>query len=106
MFNSTPIQTEDLKKPTWRFEESEKEIRMHLRRYTPRELYRSVEKLKVSLSLHTLLGLLTASCPTLTYDTIYCKKLERLKFLELLIKNNKYEAKITIKESLQEDLLK
>lgn len=51
------------------------------------------------------LGVLTACCPAVAYSRMHCKTLERVRFLELLLKNNDYEAKMTIGKILKEDLI-
>lgn len=51
------------------------------------------------------LGVLNACCPAVAYSRVHCKKFERVRFLELLLKNNNYEAKMTINNTLKEDLI-
>lgn len=50
-----------------------------------------------------LLGVLTAAVPAIAYGSIYCKRLERQKFLSLIINNN-YEGRIVINKNMKEDL--
>jgi len=51
-----------------------------------------------------LLGVLTAACLAVTYGSIHCKRLERQKFLSLIINDKDYEGKIFINEAMREDL--
>jgi len=51
-----------------------------------------------------LLGVLTAACPAVAYGSIHCKRLERQKFLSLIINDKDYEGKIFINEAMREDL--
>lgn len=52
-----------------------------------------------------LLGTLNAACPAVAYGSIYCKRLEREKYLTLTINNNDYERKIFINQLITEELL-
>ncbi|XP_029659376.1 uncharacterized protein LOC115233212, partial [Formica exsecta] len=52
-----------------------------------------------------VLGVLTAACPATAYGSIYCKRLERQKFLALLLNDNDYEGKIYINKAMSDDLL-
>lgn len=52
-----------------------------------------------------LLRALIACCPAVAYGIMHCRKLERLKVLQLLIKNNNYEVKMKINKTVEEDLL-
>lgn len=52
-----------------------------------------------------LLGVLVACCPAVAYGMMHCRRLERLKFLELLINNDNYEKKMTINETIKDDLI-
>ena len=52
-----------------------------------------------------LLGVLTAACPAVAYSPTFCKRLERQKFLALMLNDNDYEGKIFIKHTMTEDLL-
>ncbi|CAD6225621.1 GSCOCG00011844001-RA-CDS [Cotesia congregata] len=51
-----------------------------------------------------LLGVLTSACPAVAYGFIYCKRLERQKFLALKFNGGNYERKILITDSMMEDL--
>ncbi|KYM95726.1 hypothetical protein ALC62_13632, partial [Cyphomyrmex costatus] len=51
-----------------------------------------------------LLGTLNAVCPAVTYGFMYCKRLEREKFMALKFNDNNFEGKIQIKKSMFEDL--
>jgi len=51
-----------------------------------------------------LLGTLNAACPAITYGFVYCKRLEREKFLALKFNDNNFEGKICIKETMWQDL--
>lgn len=51
-----------------------------------------------------LLGVLTAAVPAVAYGSIHTKRLERQKFLALIINNNNYESKMIINESMKNDL--
>lgn len=51
-----------------------------------------------------LLGILTAACPAVAYSSTYCKRLERQKFLSLLINNNNYEGRMLISKRMKDDL--
>lgn len=52
-----------------------------------------------------LLGTLNSCCPAVTYSLIHCKRLERAKYLALLLQAENYDANMTIENNLQEDLL-
>lgn len=52
-----------------------------------------------------VLGILTAACPATAYGSIYCKRLERQKFLALLLNDNDYEGKIYINKAMYDDLI-
>lgn len=50
------------------------------------------------------LGVLNAACPAVAYGTVYCKRLEREKFLALIIQDQNYEARMIVSNKLEEDL--
>ncbi|XP_046746398.1 uncharacterized protein LOC124411349 [Diprion similis] len=47
---------------------------------------------------------LNAACPAVAYSTVYCKRLEREKFLALIINDGNYEAYMTVSSKLKDDL--
>lgn len=51
-----------------------------------------------------ILSVLVAACPAVAYDPVYCKRLEREKFLALAINGNNHEANMLVKEELAEDI--
>ncbi|XP_011865448.1 PREDICTED: uncharacterized protein LOC105560706 [Vollenhovia emeryi] len=51
-----------------------------------------------------LLGTLNAACPAVTYGFIYCKRLEREKFLTLKFNGYNFEGKIRINKPMFDDL--
>ncbi|XP_053970336.1 uncharacterized protein LOC128872056 isoform X1 [Hylaeus volcanicus] len=51
-----------------------------------------------------LLGTLTAACPAVVYGSIYCKRLERQKYLALILNDNDYEGKIHMNKSMIDEL--
>ncbi|XP_039303447.1 uncharacterized protein LOC120357343 [Solenopsis invicta] len=51
-----------------------------------------------------LLGTLTAACPAMAYSKVYVKRLEREKFLALILNNNDFEGKMHITKAAIEDL--
>ncbi|XP_057337594.1 uncharacterized protein LOC130675769 [Microplitis mediator] len=53
----------------------------------------------------TLLGTLNAACPAVAYGLSHCKKLERQKFLDLIVNDGDYDGKMVIKSYLERDLI-
>ncbi|KAJ8915276.1 hypothetical protein NQ315_014784 [Exocentrus adspersus] len=51
-----------------------------------------------------LIGLLTAACPAVAYGWVYCKKLERTKYLALIVNKNDYAATMKIPRYAKDDL--
>lgn len=51
-----------------------------------------------------LLGMLTASWHAMAYGSVYCKRLERQKFLALRLNGNNYEGKMLIDNLIMEDI--
>lgn len=51
-----------------------------------------------------LLGSLVAACPAVSYGTVYCKRMEREKWLALVFNRNNYDGKIKIKTLITDDL--
>lgn len=51
-----------------------------------------------------LLGTLNAACPAVAYGSIYCKRLERQKYLTLSINDNNYEEKLYIDKIITDEL--
>lgn len=52
----------------------------------------------------TLLGTLNAACPAVAYGLSHCKRLERQKFLNLMVNDGDYDDFMTIKDYLKKDL--
>lgn len=52
-----------------------------------------------------VIGILTAACSAVAYGSIYCKRIERQKFLALLLNDNDYEGKIYINKTMSDDLV-
>lgn len=67
------------------------------------ESFEPNKKYKIRQVAH-LIGVLVSCCPGVAYGNIYCKRLERNKWLALLVNNNDFEAYIKINERMQEDL--
>lgn len=51
------------------------------------------------------IGVLTAPCPAVAYGSIYCKTIERQKFLALLLSDNDYGEKMYVSKSMSDDLV-
>lgn len=57
------------------------------------------------LDIAQLLEVLTSYSPAVAYSSVYCKRLEREKFLALIFNDNNYEGKMIIKKYISEDLI-
>lgn len=51
-----------------------------------------------------LLGKLTAACPAVAYGSTYCKRLERRKYLALILNDNDYDGRIYVDKLIMEEL--
>lgn len=60
-------------------------------------------KYKIQKIAH-IIGVLISCCPGTAYGNVYCKRLERQKWLALLANNNIFEGAITINNALWEDI--
>lgn len=54
-------------------------------------------------SFAQILGTLVAASPAVEYSKVYCKRLERAKWLALTVNNNNFEAHMKIKHEVLED---
>lgn len=52
----------------------------------------------------TLLGVLNAACPAVAYGLCHCKKLEREKYVALLLNDGNYDGYMTLSVNVEEDL--
>lgn len=52
-----------------------------------------------------LLGTLNAACPAVAYGLSHCKKLERQKFLDLMVNDGDYDGNMVVKPYLEKDLI-